>query len=587
MGRVMHRITYMLLAICVLLWVPTLASATEVTAGHSKNVTPEISQIQATLPEVRVYLTDNISEDTAAGAQAWLGGESLTYVDTGTGSDYGTHYYLLLDTSSSMPDADFQDIKDGILSFSTELREQDTLSLYTFGSKLKLIYEGDGTNTNYKRLEDAFRIVDNQDQDTILFEAIKQTAQTASTESGDRRSVLVTITDGEDFAVGMSTSQEAKTALQEYGLPLFGIVVKSAAASDINHFGEFSRSTGGQLLILEKGECATVLSELHHSLMETSYIIWRTANNRADYEKKTLVITWPEGLGTVTAEMLITRREADDVAPSITAVTRNGDNKLNVSFSEPVLNAARNAAWKVEWDNTELPVVNAEYITNADNSSVELTFANTLYQGSYRLTAIGVTDDSEEENALLLPYTVNLEGEEKPEPKGGLSAWLWILVLIVIAVFFALCVLLHTRKRKEEGREEGIEPEKKERKEQKERIGIEQVDPHEFVSIQVKNGIPLTIFVDSGEKDIQEIHATIDRSLFFGRDPNLCNYAFPDPTISSQHFVLECEGRNLFVSDLDSTNATLVNQTVLRGRHQLSQGDVVRAGQLQFRFRLE
>ena len=77
-----------------------------------------ISQVNAEMPEVRVYLNQNIVEEKAQEAKAYLGEKSLSFISCGKACEEGILYYVLLDCSASVPDAYFADIKKGIQSFT-------------------------------------------------------------------------------------------------------------------------------------------------------------------------------------------------------------------------------------------------------------------------------------------------------------------------------------------------------------------------------------------------------------------------------------------------------------------------------------
>ena len=72
-------------------------------------------------------------------------------------------------------------------------------------------------------------------------------------------------------------------------------------------------------------------------------------------------------------------------------------------------------------------------------------------------------------------------------------------------------------------------------------------------------------------------------STSFGRSP-ANDYRFPDDSqMSRSQAVIECEGSNFILRDLNSTNGTLVNGEPVT-EIQLNPGDVIEMGELQLEF---
>lgn len=60
----------------------------------------------------------------------------------------------------------------------------------------------------------------------------------------------------------------------------------------------------------------------------------------------------------------------------------------------------------------------------------------------------------------------------------------------------------------------------------------------------------------------------------------------PDATVSGKHSVISNENGNFYLTDLGSTNGTLVNNSQLQGRHLLKSGDIIRMGAAQLKFQI-
>ena len=77
-----------------------------------------------------------------------------------------------------------------------------------------------------------------------------------------------------------------------------------------------------------------------------------------------------------------------------------------------------------------------------------------------------------------------------------------------------------------------------------------------------------------------ELKITINGSAMAGRSDD-CDIYFDDPKMSRQHFALETDGNDVYITDLESSNGTLVNGVRLNRIRKLLPNDEITAGNLQ------
>ena len=75
----------------------------------------------------------------------------------------------------------------------------------------------------------------------------------------------------------------------------------------------------------------------------------------------------------------------------------------------------------------------------------------------------------------------------------------------------------------------------------------------------------------------KKLELSIDRSMIVGRS-DMCDLYFDDGRMSRQHFALEWDGSDMYITDLNTTNGTTVNGVKITGRRRLDQGDRICAG---------
>ena len=66
---------------------------------------------------------------------------------------------------------------------------------------------------------------------------------------------------------------------------------------------------------------------------------------------------------------------------------------------------------------------------------------------------------------------------------------------------------------------------------------------------------------------------------------NECDVQVKDPGFSRKHFMLEWDGESVYVSDLGTTNGTVMNGVRLRHKRRLEPGDVLKVGSTEIRIR--
>jgi pSer/pThr/pTyr-binding forkhead associated (FHA) protein len=93
------------------------------------------------------------------------------------------------------------------------------------------------------------------------------------------------------------------------------------------------------------------------------------------------------------------------------------------------------------------------------------------------------------------------------------------------------------------------------------------------------------IVLTPGKMEGKTIPITLSQFLI-GRDPQ-CQLRPASPLISKRHCALQVRDDRVFVHDFDSTNGTLINGTPIKGETELTNGDRLKVGPLEFRVVVE
>ena len=110
-------------------------------------------------------------------------------------------------------------------------------------------------------------------------------------------------------------------------------------------------------------------------------------------------------------------------------------------------------------------------------------------------------------------------------------------------------------------------------------------DDNDLMSVRIGSGSlgRFIIKVTNGPNAGAEFSMQKGSSYVLGKDPNLCDIAFQDLSVSRQHARISIDDNNqVFIEDLSSRNGVLVNGIAITSRHLLSSEDLISLGTTSF-----
>lgn len=560
--------------------------------------TPTIEQVYVNLPEVTVYGT-NWPEGKL---EAYLGQKGLSYKGKRSFGETGepVYYYILLDISNSMPDSYFQALKQSIAGFEEHLRTQDRMALYTFGEHVELRLTENHSSLD---MESVLESVENTDNRTLLFEAIRAAAERADQIDPEvcRRKVLLVVSDGEDFNIGSTGETEARDSLKKAGIPVYAFAIKDTARENINSFGEFARTSGGTLTIFDAQQAGTVFDTFPEYMAASDVLEWNAGSNQVTNRLETFTMRTASGQ-TVSREVMVSRHIKDLDSPELTVVDCLKKDQIAIEFSERVTGAEipshyvvlrhddkkkkdkagekddNQKADETDARDTEEGVIVTVLSVSTDKENdnrMILSFPDELKAGRYTISCTDIFDISMEENAVRneLEFVI----DQKPLMERvltGIKGWYWIG--IILAVLILVIVLLRGYQKVKKGH--GVvyldgKP-----------VMASEIELHKHISIQEKKGKEFYLRVSVKGKCPEDMTLYLNESFIVGRS-QICNLYFDDKRMSRQHFALEWDGEHMYVMDLDTTNGTMVNKVPIHQRRRLQQNDVISAGSVELTIR--
>lgn len=530
-----------------------------------------IEQVYVNLPEVTVYGT-GIREGIG---EAYLGEQKLENTGASVFSQKGEpiYYYVLLDVSNSMPEEYFDKIKTSIQIFEGTLGEKDRMMLYTFGEQVELRLDENHTPSDTQTMLGS---IDNTDNKTLLFEAISQAADKADQvpPQVSKRRVLAVISDGEDFTVGKTGAQEAQENLQRKGIPVYAFGIADTARENTNNFGTFARNSGGRMTVFGADQAETVLNDLHKNLTAYDAVTFRTGTNVVSNRMETFTLKTAANQ-TLTRDVLVSRYVPDQTVPVMIRVEKVADDQIEVEFSEAVKGADAASAYTVTREEEGVSAVAGTGLLKDKGNTVLLTFTSDLKPGKYTVSCTGITDLSMEGHAV--ENSLEFEVEQLPLARRigqAVQNWYWIFLILIAVVLILVIVLIYRKVKKGRG---VIYVDGKP-------VIASDVEIHKHVAIQEQEGKPFQVKVSVKGNKPENLDLSINDSFIVGRS-QICNLYFDDKKMSRQHFALEWDGSDMYVTDLETTNGTMVGGVKINRRRRLEQGDKISAGSVEMTIR--
>lgn len=487
-------------------------------------------------------------------------------------SKSGINYYILVDKSASISKATFEATMEALQQFASAMQEKDTMTLVTFGDTVETVCKEESAKD---ALSNAIQGLNNGDQNTLLFEAIKQTAEmTKTAQEQTKRKVGIVITDAEDFSQNNSTQKEALDALKKTGLPMYAMTPTANVSSNdtaVNSMGEFVRGSGGILSYYKNEEASNVIINLQNLFYQAYEIKAEMESNKVDYELKSMRVQFKENVQTMDA--CFDTYQEDKNPPKVKAKKQKDKNVFTLTFDEKVLHAEVAGNYEVKFkDKKTISDYTVTYdYTEKNGYRAVLKFSDDLLNGEYTISYKNITDDSMEQNPLKKQSKIKVE--DGKINFGLLGTFFPVILCIVIISAAGVAVFIMYRNIKKRNVLVTVEDKV---------VLKQQTEKKHHVSVAQQDDVPgkmVTLEVEGVEKPIQ---VEVKKSIMVGRS-DICDVYLDDVQMSRQHFVLYEEGDGFAIEDLQTTNGTYLNGKKMIGKEILKKGDEIQAGKMKIK----
>lgn len=511
-------------------------------------------------------------------------------------TEYGIHYYILLDTSSSVKDY-FEELIDAINGLALQMEEQDTLTVYTVGNEtdtLTPVVEN-ATADDTVRIKEKLETLSADDECTYLNNAIVDIVQMIQTNNRKNveddftgRDIVLVLSDGANDSNTGKTSEDVKAALKDSNIPVYAFINENAQATNGNTLEEIVASSSGRSIYVEDndfpGSVDSQVKELQDAWIATFLNTDAIESLNYTIDLKLILDDSKEIWEYASKSAVFYRAKPDTEAPRVVSVVLAEDNCIYVTFSEFVIGADAVSAYKIEkiehatsgyvseeQSDTKLQVISVTEVGNHTDYTYCLMLNDVLYRGDYRFNFSNITDLKR--NPLTPDYyeTSFTDAPEKTVEKDSLFKQFWWIFLTAFLVLLVLILLIVSHIFKK-NKDTVIVDDKE--------VLAGNTDVKQYTDLeQQQKGQAISLYLYSDGKIIKKIDAGVQGSMIVGRS-DLCDIFIDDVNMSRQHFVIEFDGESFYIQDLYTTNGTMLNGVKMTHKRRLENNDRITAGSL-------
>lgn len=558
-----------LLILCVSVFWPVSALAADDWSGTW------VEQYSSNVPSVNLYIYPHDAYDEvvyglnngSVNISATLNDEKLNVESFGKVSDEGTMYIILLNTTNNNnPDITYQYIegaKKEISALVDTLNPSDKLVLISYDSTYTVQLDGSESASAAKRIISDIDLV-SRSADTLsaLKEAVRL-SQLDTNSAPDRKVVLMF-----DYGNFLSDSNTSSTLLEDAldsllaaNLPVYSLCYNTS--NDIQEqMHLFTNLTGGY-------SCPTKASAVQDETIgvlnwiKSCYILkLKTDTNIIEPRQRTLTVTFDGVESTAIQTDITISGNIPDMEPPVVEEISCEGNIIKLWYSERVVDADFPGNYEV-FDKRGNALAISDVSYSDANYMASILMGNNLKDGNYTIKISGVTDYSNESNAVSCPSGENAYSFTVGD---GINILAFVIIGVAAAVIIALVVIILLKKKKKD--EERQLQHQQEIMQLKEEMAV-------FKKVQQIKVVFSVVLPDGTKTSASSI---VGQKFSVGHKSN-CDLAINDPKISRLHLILSYDNGKLTLTDTGSTNGTFVNGVKVDKSRQILNGDVIRIGE--------
>ena len=345
-----------------------------------------IEQVYANVPELDVFVYAMDSEGqslspalvNAAGVELTLGGKKL---DTGTITMAGEPvcYLFLLDDSAAVEASAFAAYKRAILQAARSMQEKDQLLLYTTagGAQCRLRVEAGDTSG----LSSLLRHLGQSGEATDLTAALAQAAADVNEDFQSlppRKAAFVCTSSLALAGDATALAGLVGDAASQLNMALFAF----AAAEDSQRLGMLSSATSGRAVAVTPQEIGSAIAA-KQAFLANALEIKTAVDTSMGGERVDLLTLSVPSLGSAVQVSTSVYMGHTLTKPQVAAVTVADRNHLELTFNQPVANAASLANYSIRSEDAWSWRVGVTAVALSEDGRTALLTTEDLYRGNY------------------------------------------------------------------------------------------------------------------------------------------------------------------------------------------------------------
>ena len=532
----------------------------------------QIEQVKVVYPQLTMYYYEQTPGEVKE-MKGYLGDEQLQQVTEE--KIYGTDYYILLDISGSLKEADFISAKKEINSMLDELAAEDSLVVISFGDEVTRQFRIKGRDeTAIQNAKELMEGLNAKDQTTHLYKALQEAITLSkAVDTGLNRQIMFVISDGADVSTDHVTLEETEAEVQSAGIPIYALCTSNAETAKKEDFGKLARDTGGTFTEFQSENAEEQWNRLKEILKSCEQITFTAGNsgNPPIGTQNFVLQVGTEERENYTIPVSVQTWEKDTEPPEVIDAVFMPDDVLYVQYSETMIGADQPTNYQLtDANGQKIAVSSVEHEMQSDGTEGYLLLLQEIPgvgEAVLDIDGSQVTDTSMERNPVNGNVPVMIfEAEEKEE-----FPWLTIILIgggIVALAGILFGVFLLIGKKKKEPQTQTVEH------------IVHHIPAGESLQVQASGCAVLFVHMTGKDGRSRSLELPVNKSAIVGRTASQCEICMEDEKVSRQHCVFDERPDGIYLRDLNSRNGTFVNGIRLENgtERRISVNDMLRIG---------
>lgn len=477
--------------------------------------------------------------------------------------------YVIIDISGSVPNNDALNVfKAELIDFAKTFGEDDKFVLYTMGNEAKEILSG---GESIDKVIKAINGIVKTNENSYIYNTLNDLYDKYVQPSSYDRQFVIIVSDGINYS-NKTSHEKIYNKYISHSLPIYSLLYDTGEIgsnrSYVSEFTDLVTDSGGHSISYTENNGKGKLAALIKEINSKKVIKCLAQSNTVDQSISNNVLSFKIDDKSVELKNIsVASNQEDNEAPTIKEIKYDkSSGNFIVAFSENISADTEKITVSKKDENIKIGSCSIE------GNELVIKPKEDIYSGKYTFNLEGVTDISNEKNALD-QFLVTEKIKATNILLKVLKDFWWMLIVVALLVAILLILLFVKNKKKVKTIKEIFETQVEEENVEVKHTQVVKKQIYTNPKVETKR---LSMFVEfNGNRNKVELNVV--SSVIVGRSAE-CDICIEDAKLSRQHFVIETINNKFVISDLNTTNGTFLNGTRVSTKQLLQPRDKIVAG---------